>query len=111
MMMASSFRFRALSRFLVPSGRGRISAPSVDTTNHAPHELDTSSLRLACQHNHRDGACGHRLILGEIGHHCDPFGEELIPFRAFDHGSSGLKAFGSDLNGYIGMGDDIVIPI
>ena len=55
--------------------------------------------------------CGHRLILGEIGHHCDPFGVEFIPFRAFDHGRSGLKAFGSDLNADIEMGDEIVIPI
>src|SRR5258708_27659778 len=69
------------------------------------------SLLLACQHDNWDCACGLRLILGEIGHHGYPVGVELIPFRAFYNGSSGLKGFGSDLNGDIGMGDDIVIPI
>src|SRR5260370_24254750 len=68
-------------------------------------------LLLACQHDNRDFACGLPLILGEIGHNCYPVGVELIPFRAFYNGSSGLKGFGSDLNGHIGMGDDIVIPI
>src|SRR5882724_13662530 len=68
-------------------------------------------LLLACQHDNRDFACGLRLILGEIGHNGYPFGVELIPFSAFYNSSSGLKGFGSDLNGGIGMGDDIVIPI
>src|SRR5260370_35124314 len=68
-------------------------------------------LLLACQHDNRDFACGLRLILGEIGHNCYPVGVELIPFRAFYNGSSGLKGFVSDLNVDIEIGDDIVIPI